>query len=118
MRLSKEFIRKMIKEVLYEDEAGAPIYDLSTTRGGAQEVPDVEMVKQQNVEFWTAASERVEQIREVLEQIREEFMELGEGFRGMAPDLESDVTIIASSIEELTSKIEAKMKELEKNETN
>jgi|15BtaG_2_1085339.scaffolds.fasta_scaffold00179_6 exonuclease VII small subunit len=90
MKLTREFIRRMIRESLYEDEIPTP--------GDQRE----EMVKMLSAKI------------EELEQTRSSLTGMGEYFQGLYADWDSDLTVISDSIEVLVKKIESEILELEK----
>ena len=87
MKLSKEFIKGLIREQLTE-------------------VPPPEERKEQEVDFLKLRSE-------TLDSIRSNILGMSEYFQGTYPDFESDIADIVASIENLVEKIDDKAKEIE-----
>tara|TARA_R110000744_G_scaffold30523_2_gene72202 strand:- start:6952 stop:7260 length:309 start_codon:yes stop_codon:yes gene_type:complete len=91
MKLSKEFIREMIKATISEEDLGLGIDE--------PEPPAAEEIQRQNV----AA---LEQMVAELEGIRDQVMDMGSMLRGINAELAGEEMNITVSVDEMVEKID------------
>ena len=103
MKLSKEFIREMIKATISEEELELGIND--------PEPPDAGEIQQQNVEALTRMSAE-------LEGIRDQVMDMGEMLRGINAELAGEEMNITLAIDEVVEKIDEAIKGMQSEDTD
>ena len=99
MKLSKEFIREMIKATISEEDLGLGIDE--------PEPPAAEEIQRQNV----AA---LEQMVAELEGIRDQVMDMGSMLRGINAELAGEEMNITVSVDEMVEKIDEALKGMQK----
>ena len=107
MKLSKEFIRGLIKEAFSENGVDDPTLDM----GSEEAAPPADEIKAQTIDA-------LGRIVAGLEGMFDQAQEMGEMFRGIRPDLAGEETNITTPVQELMEKIDEVIKELESDETD
>ena len=106
MKISKDFIREMIKDALLEEDEEDIIRGLDEP-----EPPDAEEIKQQTVQA-------LERMVSELEGMYDQAQQMGAMLRGISPDLAGDETNITTPVQEMMEKIDNVIEEMQSENTD
>ena len=106
MKISKDFIREMIKDALLEEDEEDIIRGLDEP-----ESPDAEEIKQQTVQA-------LERMVSELEGMYDQAQQMGAMLRGISPDLAGDEANITTPVQEMMEKIDNVIEEMQSENTD
>ena len=101
MKISKDFIREMIKDTLLEADEEDIMGGI-----GESEPPDAEEIKQQTVQA-------LERMVSELEGMYDQAQQMGAMLRGISPDLAGDEANITTPVQEMMEKIDNVIEEMQ-----